>query len=97
MKIKDINRVGSVNPYRNSSNHSQVTQTGKKGKSKDEVQFSDEALRLLQQQSIAEVSDPSRAEQLAKLKEAVSSGTYHVSSDKIADKLLAYLQNDPGQ
>lgn len=89
MKINDVNRIGSVNPYRNntpSSNTSSVTGKGKK----DQVQISEEAMKLLQNQATATV-DPVRMKQIEQLKDAVSTGTYSVDANKIAEKLLPYL------
>jgi negative regulator of flagellin synthesis FlgM len=91
MKINDVNRIGSVNPYRNntpSGNTSSVTGKGKK----DQVQISEEALKLLQSQETAAV-DPARVKQIEQLKGAVSTGTYSVDANKIAEKLLPYLNS----
>lgn len=91
MKINDVNRIGSINPYRNntpSGNTSSVTGKGKK----DQVQISEEALKLLQNQATATV-DPARMKQIEQLKDAVSTGTYSVDANHIVDKLLPYLNN----
>ena len=36
-------------------------------------------------------TDPERAAKVAKLKESVSKGTYHVEASKIAEKMLPFL------
>lgn len=87
MKINDVNRIGSLNPYRNNMPDN-LSSVGSKGKKKDEVQISDEAKRLLESQSAV---DPSRIKQIADLKDAVSTGTYIVESGKVADSLWPYL------
>ena len=91
MKINDINRIGAVNPYRKQVAGGPTGQVEKKGKAQDGVQFSEEAMKLLESQGAASV-DPTRAAKLADLKEAVATGTYKVDAGKVAEKLLPYLR-----
>ncbi len=91
MKINDVNRIGSVNPYRNNTPSGNTTAVTGKGK-KDQVQISEEALKLLENQATATV-DPVRMKKIEQLKEAVSTGTYNVDANHIVDKLLPYLNN----
>ncbi|MEX1028746.1 MAG: flagellar biosynthesis anti-sigma factor FlgM [Paenibacillaceae bacterium] len=91
MKINDVNRIGSVNPYRNNTPSGNASSVVGKGK-KDQVQISEEALKLLESQAAAPV-DPARMKQIEQLKDAVSTGTYSVDASKVADKLLPYLNN----
>jgi negative regulator of flagellin synthesis FlgM len=91
MKINDVNRIGSVNPYRNHTASGNTSSVAGKGK-KDQVQISDEALKLLETQTTAP-TDPARMKQLEQLKNAVSTGTYSVDPKQIAAKLLPYLNN----
>jgi negative regulator of flagellin synthesis FlgM len=91
MKINDVNRIGSVNPYRNNTPSSNASSIVGKGK-KDQVQISEEALKLLENQATA-TPDPVRVKQIEQLKDAVSTGTYSVDANKIVDKLLPYLNN----
>lgn len=86
MKINDLNRAGMINPYRKQMIQSQPDQIGKQEKIRDNVQFSDEALKMLEA-----TTDPERAAKVAKLKESVSKGTYHVEASKIAEKMLPFL------
>lgn len=86
MKINDMNRTGMVNPYRNRPTSAQINQTDKKGRTRDNVEFSDEARKMLEA-----AADPERATKIAKLKESVATGTYYVEAGKIAEKLLPYL------
>jgi len=86
MKINDLNRTGMVNPYRNQMKSAYANQADKKDKTRDNVQFSDEARKLLEA-----AADPDRAAKIAKLKESVQTGTYYVEAGKIAEKLLPYL------
>jgi negative regulator of flagellin synthesis FlgM len=86
MKINDVNRAGMVNPYRNQMSSTHVNQLGKKEKSRDNVEFSNEARRLLEA-----AGDPERAAKIERLKESVQTGTYYVDAGKIAEKLLPYL------
>jgi negative regulator of flagellin synthesis FlgM len=89
MKINDVNRIGAVNPYRNHTPSGNASSVGGKGK-KDQVQISEEAMKLLESQGAAAV-DPARIKQIEELKNAVSTGTYTVDAGKVADKLLPYL------
>lgn len=90
MKINDVNRVGSVNPYRSQQAAGSAAHVGKKS-AKDEVQFSEEALKLLESQEAAAV-DPARAAKLNELKEAVTAGTYKVDAHKVAEKMLEFFR-----
>ncbi len=86
MKINDINRAGSIQSYRNQSLGNGIAPHNK-GKARDEVHISAEAKQLLGSQEV----DPIRAGKVAKLKQAVSTGTYHIEANKVAEKLLPYL------
>jgi len=93
MKINDVNRLGAANPYRKHLATGGQMSVDKKSGAKDEVKFSEEALKLLESQELA-ASDPAKAAKLNELKDAVSSGTYKVDADKIAGKMLAYFKNN---
>ena len=41
--------------------------------------------------SIADVVDEERLKKVARLKQAVADGTYHVSAEDLADKLIAHM------
>lgn len=79
MKIQGTTRTGSINPYNHNDNRATV---GKKEKKKDEISISPEAKELLNAQT----------QKLQELKNAVSTGTYHVDAKKISEKLLPYLK-----
>lgn len=91
MKINDINRMSGVNPYRKQLTPSQAGQTGRKDKPKDGVEFSEEAMKLLESQGTT-AADPARTAKLNELKEAVSSGTYKIDAGLVAEKLLSYFR-----
>lgn len=92
MKINETGRVGAVQSYqRNLETHRQEQQN--KTRRKDEVSISTEAMEMLRAQESA--VDPARAEKIQSLKEKVSSGTYNVSTDKLAEKLLPYFKQFP--
>lgn len=83
MKINEPSRVGGINPYRKSAGQSLQAADMKKSK-KDEVQISTEAKEML---------DNAKApEKLEQLKQAVSTGTYHVDAQKIAEKLWPFIK-----
>jgi len=87
MRINEINRTGSVQAYRN-QNQDKMQSQKNKDKASDEVHISAEAKRMLEAQQM----DSARGMKLAELKQAVSTGTYHVDADKVAEKLLPYLE-----
>jgi negative regulator of flagellin synthesis FlgM len=89
MKINDTQRLGAVNPYRNKSDH-RAAQTNSKQK-RDNLQISSEAMEMLQSQNVEGAKSPERQRKLDELKNQVSTGTYHVESGKLAEKLLPYL------
>ncbi|WP_219834404.1 flagellar biosynthesis anti-sigma factor FlgM [Paenibacillus sp. R14(2021)] len=88
MKINHTQRINAVNPYQKQSDQ-QAGALGRKKKT-DEVQISAEAQEML---SYSRVSDPNRTKLIDELKQSVSSGSYHVESGKIAEKLLPFLKN----
>ncbi|MBM7566482.1 flagellar biosynthesis anti-sigma factor FlgM [Paenibacillus sacheonensis] len=88
MKINHTQRINAVNPYQK-QNDQQTAGLSRKRKT-DEVQISAEAQGLL---SDSRVNDPERAKRIDDLKSSVGSGTYHVESGKIAEKLLPYFKN----
>lgn len=83
MKINESSRVGGVNPYRKTAGNSLPAADMKKSK-KDEVQISTEAKELL--------SSVQPTEKIEQLKQAVSTGTYHVDGQKVAEKLWPFLK-----
>ncbi|WNQ11597.1 flagellar biosynthesis anti-sigma factor FlgM [Paenibacillus aurantius] len=92
MKINETPRVGNVNPYKRQQQEArEALTTGKKGKAKDEVQISAEA-KELQEAHGTQQSAELRSKRIAELKQAVSTGTYHVDAGKIAEKLLPYIK-----
>ncbi|WP_054957457.1 flagellar biosynthesis anti-sigma factor FlgM, partial [Paenibacillus dakarensis] len=60
---------------------------------KDEVSISTEAMEMLHAQERA--NDPARVQKIQSLKEQVASGTYQVSADKLAEKLLPHFKQFP--
>ncbi|MFS0725879.1 flagellar biosynthesis anti-sigma factor FlgM [Paenibacillus sp. 1P07SE] len=87
MKVNEPNRIAGLQQY--NSNRGQRTEQTEAVKRKDQVTISSEAKELLESNRINQAG---RAEQLSQLKQAVSSGTYHVEAGKIAEKLLPYLK-----
>ncbi|RAV03110.1 flagellar biosynthesis anti-sigma factor FlgM [Paenibacillus sp. YN15] len=81
MKINEPSRIGNVNPYR--KNMSVAPTSSDVKKRTDEVQISSEAKELLNVQN---------SKKLEELKQAVSTGTYHVEAGKIAEKLWPFLK-----
>jgi negative regulator of flagellin synthesis FlgM len=90
MKINETGWVGAINNYQRQV-ESQHKDTGSKARRKDEVSISAEAKELLKAQEVG--SNPERAERIEDLKTQVSTGTYHVESHKLADKLAPYFKS----
>lgn len=89
MKINEGQRVGAIQYYQKQQSAEKISQ---KSTRKDELTISTEAKEMLDAQN--RVSNPSRQEHIAELKQAVQTGTYHVPVDKIAEKLLPLLRKE---
>ncbi|MNP65363.1 Anti-sigma-28 factor, FlgM [compost metagenome] len=63
----------------------------KKKVQKDQVSISNEAQEMLEAHS--QVKDPKHAERIQELKTAVSTGTYHIEANKLAEKLVPYFKS----
>lgn len=87
MKINEGKRIGAANPY--AKQNEMRSDNTKKAKQKDEVQISAAAKEML---STSKLNDAERGERINELKRAVASGTYHVDSGKIAEKLLPFIR-----
>ncbi|MCC8438690.1 flagellar biosynthesis anti-sigma factor FlgM [Brevibacillus sp. M2.1A] len=87
MRINEPNRVGMINAY-NKTGNNQVGKSGKVPMGKDEVNISTEALEM--QKQVEDVNSPQRREKVEQLKKQLEEGKYHVSSERIADKLLSF-------
>lgn len=87
MRVNETNRANLINAY-NKANKVPSSKEDKLRMGKDEVQISPEALEMLKQ--IEETEPVARPEKIAELKEQVEKGTYHVPSEKIAEKFLAF-------
>jgi negative regulator of flagellin synthesis FlgM len=83
MKINEIQRTGSINPYRKTSDDTLITSKENKQKKKDEVNISSEAKEL-------QGSTASKQE-VEDLKKSYMTGTYHVEASQIAEKIFPYL------
>ncbi|UFJ40062.1 flagellar biosynthesis anti-sigma factor FlgM [Brevibacillus humidisoli] len=88
MKINEPNRTSMINAYNKNqspvSNQSKATRMGR-----DEVKISDEALELLRSYGDIDASPTSKA-RLQELSQQVEQGTYHVPSEKIAEKFISF-------
>jgi negative regulator of flagellin synthesis FlgM len=82
MRIERSNHIQPVNPYRQQEAKQEEAKV--KGKGRDQLEISTEALELQRTQE----SEAERAKRIAQLKEQVQSGTYHVDAKLIAEKLL---------
>lgn len=82
MRIERPNHIQPINPYRQQEMKQEETKA--KGKERDQLEISTEALELQRTQETA----AERAERIADLKKQVQNGTYHVDAKIIAEALL---------
>lgn len=91
MNINNIPRINVVNTYRNQQEAKSSEIKSDKSNQKDQLQISAEAKQLLGAQNKASSGTP--MERVQELKQLVSTGTYHVEANNIAEKLLPYFKN----
>jgi negative regulator of flagellin synthesis FlgM len=89
MKINDTQRIGAYRTYQQQSDIRANQVSGKRRK--DEVQFSAEAMELLN--SRQPVSDPDRTKRIEQLKNEVATGNYYVEDKLIIEKLLPFFKS----
>lgn len=89
MKINESGRLSSLQAYRAGAQSKEMKTQAGKGMQKDNVRISPEAKQLLEAQRTGESS---RTERIEELKQSVQAGTYRVSAEKLAEKLLPYLK-----
>lgn len=92
MKINETGRIGAMNSYQRQID-SQRQEINNKAKRKDEVSISAEAKELLRAGEEMQMNGSERAERIAELKEQVSTGTYHVETGKLIEKLIPYFKS----
>ncbi|HZG56548.1 flagellar biosynthesis anti-sigma factor FlgM [Paenibacillus sp.] len=89
MKINESGRLSSIQAYRAGLQAKDAKAAAGKGAQKDNVVISAEAMEMLEAQRIG---GSERAERLEALKHSVQTGSYHVSTERLAEKLLPYLK-----
>ncbi|MCY9528652.1 MULTISPECIES: flagellar biosynthesis anti-sigma factor FlgM [Paenibacillus] len=89
MKINETQRLGAI---QYSQKQQAMNRASQKPSRKDELIISTEAQEMLDAQN--RVNDPARSDRIADLKKAVSTGTYYVEADKIAEKLLPLFRKE---
>ncbi len=88
MRIHEPNRTGMIQAY-NKTNPMHQKSEYKHKWGKDEVSISNEGMEMLKMGEEQEM-DAARTTKIDDLKNQINNGTYHVSSEKIAEKLLAF-------
>jgi len=83
MKINETQRIGAIQLYKRSQEDKSMSGTSRQSR-RDEVKISSEGLELL--------NGKVDRERIESLKQSVMSGTYHVESNKIAEKLLPFIR-----
>ncbi len=71
-----------------------TVQSGRKDAGKDQVRISEQAKELQRIRTLAEQSDPSRAERIERIRLALDCGTYDVSGRAVGDALLKQVLTD---
>lgn len=87
MKINETQRIGGVNPYQK-QNEQRAGGSGRKRQT-DEVQISAEAQEML---SYSRANNAELSKRIEDLKESVRTGSYHVDSGKIAEKIWPFIK-----
>ncbi|WP_400162309.1 flagellar biosynthesis anti-sigma factor FlgM [Brevibacillus sp. TJ4] len=87
MRINEPNRTGMINAY-NKTGTTPVGKSGKLAMGKDEVKISTEAMEMLKM--VEDLQALARREKVEQLRKQVEENTYHVPTEKIADKFLAF-------
>lgn len=89
LKINETGRISGINAYqRNIENRENSVN---KKKQVDQVSISAEAKGMLEVQN--RVQDPQRLKRIEELKQSVSTGTYHVEANQIAEKMVPYFKS----
>jgi negative regulator of flagellin synthesis FlgM len=89
MKINEPGRLSSIQAYRAGLQAKDAKAAASKGAQKDNVVISAEALEMLEAQR---TGGAERAGRIEALKQSVQTGTYEVSAERVAEKLLPYLK-----
>ncbi|UHA75705.1 flagellar biosynthesis anti-sigma factor FlgM [Paenibacillus sp. 481] len=89
MKINETQRLGAIQHYQ--KQHA-VNRSTQKSMRKDELTISTEAKVMLDAQN--RMQDTGRTERIEELKRAVSTGTYFVEADKIAEKMMPLFKRN---
>ncbi|WP_047153547.1 flagellar biosynthesis anti-sigma factor FlgM [Aneurinibacillus tyrosinisolvens] len=82
MRIERPNQVNPLNPYQ--QQNMKQEEVKQKAAGRDQVEISPEAMELQRSKE----TEAERAERIAKLKEQVQAGTYHVDAKLLAEKLI---------
>ncbi len=69
-------------------------QSTRKEAGKDQVHISEQAKELQRIQALANEPDHARSERVARIKQAIDSGTYDVSGRKVGDAILKQVLTD---
>lgn len=89
MKINDTQRISAAQQYQRQQ---PMLRDAKQALRKDEVSISLEAKEMLESRN--KVQETGRSERIQELKHAVSTGTYHVDAEKVAERLLPMFRNN---
>lgn len=83
MKINEINRAQGINKY---DQYNKNREIGQKEVKKDQIIISEEAKALLEKTKEADSNV-----KVNNIKEEINNGTYHVDSNKVAEKIIYWF------
>lgn len=83
MKINEINRAQGINKY---DQYNKNREIGQKEVKKDQIIISEEAKALLEKTKEADSNI-----KVNNIKEEINNGTYHVDSNKVAEKIINWF------
>lgn len=69
-------------------------QSARKEAGKDQVHISEQAKEMQRIQALANEPDHARSERVARIKQAIDSGTYDVSGRKVGDAVIKHVLTD---
>lgn len=89
MRVNETNRTGMINAYNNTAKTA-MPKGNKQSLGKDEVQISEEALKMLRAGEDTEETPQIRKQRVTDIKQAIEDGTYQAPSEKVAEKFLSF-------
>lgn len=90
-----INQIRQITEVYGATSKRPVKQAGVKPGAKDKLEISAEAKHFQTALKAAKQSPDVRADKVDKIKAQIASGTYNVSAEEVAKKMMAQFSNRP--